>query len=128
MTTIEHDYGYDEDAATKIKDLLIGRRVAKVADNQIQLDDGRVLEFSGNEGCGGCSSGWYELAALNDVDNVITSVEFEDAPADDGDDHDGTYKIFVFADNKRINLATFEGSDGNGYYGTGYSIRVKAAA
>lgn len=34
------------------------------------------------------------------------------------------YKIFVFADNQQINLATFEGTDGNGYYGTGYCIEV----
>jgi len=24
-----------------------------------------------------------------------------------------------------INLATFEGDDGNGYYGSGYDIRIK---
>jgi hypothetical protein len=28
------------------------------------------------------------------------------------------------ADNEQINVATFEGSDGNGYYGTGFSITV----
>jgi hypothetical protein len=43
-----------------------------------------------------------------------------------GDYHvgDGYYRIFVFADNRRINVASFDGSDGNGYYGTGWWLAV----
>lgn len=112
-----------------ITELLTGRKVVKVADDTLRLDDGRLLQLVGNDGGCACSAGCYDLTALNGIDNVITNVEFEDSPSGDYDEGgEGFYKIFVFADNERINLATFEGSDGNGYYGTGYAIHVKAAS
>jgi hypothetical protein len=111
----------------EITDLLTGRKVVKVADDTLRLDDGRVLRLVGNDGGCACSAGCYDLTALNGVDNVITKVEFEDSPSGDDEEGEGFYKIFVFADNERINLATFEGSDGNGYYGTGYAIHVTEA-
>jgi hypothetical protein len=117
---------YDETNHPQVAKLLIGRRVVKVSDNTLRLDDGRELVFDGHDGGCACGAGDYELTALNEVDNVITRVEFLDSP--DGDDHpcgDGRYEIFVFADNKMVNLATFKGTDGNGYYGTGYQITVR---
>ena len=118
-------YSYDETDHEEIKQLLVGHKVVKVADDTLTLDDGRLLKFRGNEGGCSCGSGDYELTELNGTDNLIMNVEFEDSPDGDWTDHgDGRYRIFVFADNQKINLATFEGSDGNGYYGTGYSITV----
>lgn len=117
---------YTENDQAAITELLVGRKVTKVANDQLTLDgDGMTLTFKGNEGGCSCGAGDYDLTELNGVDNIITSVTFEDNPS--GDDlpaGSGYYKIFVFADNQKINLATFEGSDGNGYYGTGYSITV----
>jgi len=98
--------------------------VSKVADDHLLLDNGTLLKLVGNDGGCACSAGCYDLTALNGVENIITAVEFEDDPADDGHDGDG-YRIFVFAGDQRINLATFEGSDGNGYYGTGYHVMVR---
>lgn len=111
----------DHDAVTE---LLVGRRVTKVSDDTLLLDDGTMLKLAGNDGGCSCGAGDYELTELNGVDNVITNVEFADSPDSYGTEGDGTYRIFVYADNTKINLATFEGSDGNGYYGTGYSITV----
>ncbi len=114
-----------ENNQDEIRDLLLGR---KVADDTLTLDDGRTLLLVGNEGGCSCGSGDYALTELNGADNVITSVEFEDNPETEDKDFnmagDGHYRIFVYANNTKINLATFEGSDGNGYYGTGYSITV----
>jgi hypothetical protein len=109
----------------KFSELLVGHKVTKVADDHLQLDDGTLLKFVGNDGGCSCGSGDYELTELNGVDNIITAVELVNSP--DGDDRagDGTYRIFVFADNQRINLATFEGTDGNGWYGTGYSVLIR---
>lgn len=115
---------FDETNHDRLAELLVGRRVTKVADDKLELDDGRVLEFRGHDGGCSCGAGDYDLAELNGVDNVITSVEFEDSPAGEEFEGEGHYKIFVFAGNQRVNLATFEGSDGNGYYGTGYSVTV----
>jgi hypothetical protein len=117
---------YTEEDKDGITALLVGRRVTKVYDQTLRLDNGTQLRFEGNEGGCICGAGDYELVDLNGVDNVITKVEFEDSPSGDDRLGDGYYKIFVFADNVKINLATFEGTDGNGYYGTGYSIQIVA--
>lgn len=117
---------YDETDKPQIENLLIGRKLVKVSEDTLVLDDGRRLRFVGNEGGCSCGAGDYDLTELNGVDNVITKVEFVDSPDDEYREEGGHYRIFVFADNQQINLATFEGSDGNGYYGTGYQIHVAA--
>lgn len=109
----------------QIIELLLGRKVAKVDDQTLRLDNGTRLTLKGHEGGCSCGAGDYTLIELNGIDNVITKVEFVNSPAGDDEEGEGYYKIFVFATNERINLTTFEGSDGNGYYGTGYSIDVQ---
>lgn len=138
----DFDAHFDEDDKDKIRALLLGRRVTAVmppaggeregADaGHLLLDDGTVLKLFGNDGGCACSAGCYSLTHLEGVDNAITAVEFEDLPDDsyrDGDDFSdskGVYRIFVFADNQQVNLAEFEGSDGDGFYGTGYHILVR---
>ena len=115
----------DQSDEEKITEILMGRRVVDVdLDTGIAtLDNEVVLQLMGNEGGCSCGAGDYDLSVLNRVDNVITNVEFEDDPDSDYEDGVG-YKIFVYAEDERINFAEFEGSDGNGYYGTGYQIRV----
>lgn len=120
MSAIE----YSESDHEKIRNLLLGRTVTKVSDDTLVLDDGHHLKLVGHDGGCACSAGCYDLTELNGVDNIITKVEFNNDPAGDDENGQGVYQIFVFAGNNRINLATFEGSDGNGYYGTGYSITV----
>lgn len=121
----------DECDEKEIKELLIGRKVKVVGDNgqsaTLELDNGLILEVLANEGCGGCSNGWYSIWNLNNVDNAITNVEFEcdDLDPKENDWNDTSYKIFVFCEDTRINLLDVTGSNGNGYYGRGYSITVK---
>lgn len=119
-----------QDDVLEIERLLIGHKVTKVAENRLTLDDGTMLMFKGNIGGCSCGSGDYDLTVLNGVDNIITNVQLVDDPC--GDDYPkdakGLYQIFVYASNEIINLATFEGSDGNGYYGTGYSILIERPA
>lgn len=133
---------YDETNHDEIAALLVGRRIVEVqpTDEQIPgarysfergegvliLDDGTRLYLLGNEGCA-CPSGNYPLTAMATAPNIITSVSFEDNPADDGDEHEGHYSIYVWAENQKIEAARFEGTDGNGYYGTGYRIYVVPA-
>ena len=117
----------DECDEKEIKELLIGRKVKVEGDNLI-LDNGIILEVITNEGCGGCSNGWYSITKLNEVDNAITDVQFicdDIEPNEKNDYSDTSYKIFVFCEDTRINLLQVDGSDGNGYYGTGYTITVK---
>lgn len=131
----------DQDDKSEITDLLVGRRVEKVDGEHIRLDDGTVIKAIGHDGGCVCSSGDYNLAVLNGVDNIITNVEYDYRPADDGgrpempghpddpeDEWDGYYRVFVYADAQKINLMQFNGSDGNGYYGTGFEILVRKGA
>lgn len=130
----------DETDHAEIETLLLGRRIVtaekntmeipgyrwpSLAEGVLTLDDGTRIYARGNEGGCSCSAGDYELTHLAAVDNVITSVRFEDSPSGDDVGGDGWYRIFVVADAVEVNVASFEGSDGNGYYGTGYSLYVQ---
>jgi hypothetical protein len=106
-----------------ITDLLMGRSVTVAGDALLRLDDGTELEIIPNEGGRACPAGNYELTALNGIENIITRVELD--VVNPGEDQETSYRIFVYAGNERVNLISVDGSDGNGYYGTGYEIRVK---
>ena len=114
---------------SEVKKLLLFRKIVKVEkyDDQtaiLTLDNGVELVTVGNEGCGGCSNGWYFLDELNGCENAITKVEcvVEAGKCED----ESTYNLYVYADNKKINCLQYSGGD-NGYYGTGYILyaRVK---
>jgi hypothetical protein len=140
---------YTEEDGDAIAALLVGRRIVsaekgdcdypgrsswdKQPEGRLVLDDGTVLYLTGHEGGCSCGSGDYDLNTVAAVDNIITSARVEALPG--GDDYDGfggsyqgTYRIFVFADAVEINVAEFVGSDGNGYYGTGFALTVVPAA
>lgn len=122
----------DQNDQDEIRELLIGRRVTKVNEDHLLLDDGTLLKFLGHEGGCSCGAGDYDLTVLNGVDNVITDVKFDYRPDGDFTGYPppadiGYYRIFVFADNEQINLMQVDGSDGNGYYGTGFGILVRKA-
>jgi len=117
----------DEDETSRLREVLLGHSVKKIAVDHLELDDGTMLRIVPNEGCGGCGNGWYELTDLNEVDNIITSVSVETTSKRNEDDYEQayTYRVFVVAGDKRINLFTVDGDDGNGYYGTGYVVLVR---
>lgn len=108
----------------EIKKLLLFQKIVKVTDDTLFLDNGTELKIIGNEGCGGCSSGWYDVTELNGCDNAITDVEF-DCIDNETDYGDTSFQIFVYAEDEKIKIAQIDGTDGNGCYGTGYSIQVK---
>lgn len=135
---------FNEDNQAEIVDLLMGRNVTKVDGEHLLLDDGTVIKAIGHDGGCACYAGCYDLSVLNGVDNIITRVEFDYHPTGDDqgwdeeptaaqsceygpqeDKYEGHYRIFVYAENQRINLMQFDGTDGNGYYGTGYEILVR---
>ena len=116
---------YDEENG--IRDLLMYRKIINVEDDTLFLDNGVELQVLPNEGCCGCGNGWYGIKELNGCDNAITNVEFECSKINQNDkwSDEYSYKIFVYAENKKIKIVQVDGDDGNGYYGTGYSISVK---
>lgn len=153
MTSAEHMPNED-----RLRELLVGKSIvsAEIRDvspelyfsgptGYLALSDGTVLKVWGNDGGCSCSGGCYPLESLNTCENVITNVEIVEHPAGDyvacekcgkslcyehdyEHDNEGYYRIFVFAQDQRLPLASFEGSDGNGYYGTGWWLAVEGPA
>lgn len=111
----------------QIRQLLLFHKITAVKEDTLYLDNDTELQILPNEGCGGCSNGWYDLTELNGCDNIITNVEFECEQTDDYGEC-FSYKIYVFAENQKIKLVQVDGYDGNGYYGTGYDVRVRVKA
>jgi hypothetical protein len=111
----------------EIEALLVGRTIKKVDNELLILDDGTVLHVEGNEGCGGCDAGVFSITELNECENVITAVEFEqdDEDNDNWYEDKSTFRLFVYSENQKIKLFEIEGDNGNGYYGTGYYINVR---
>ena len=86
-------------------------------------DNNYILKFEGNEGCGGCESGWYFIKQLNEYNNTITNVELSETELHN-DEYEYRYEIFVYTNNDKVRLLRCDGDDGNGYYGSGYWITV----
>lgn len=133
---------YNQNDEKAIAALLEGRRIVEVetdisfnvdeaygfATGRLVLDDGTKVYVIPNQGGCACSAGDYELKSLAKVDNVITSVRLENKPGGDCEEgYEGTYRIYVVADAVEINAMQIDGSDGNGYYGTGYELVVRRA-
>nr|DAF70844.1 MAG TPA: hypothetical protein [Caudoviricetes sp.] len=114
----------------EIEELLLGHKIVADENNDtLILDNGVRLLITPNSGCDACPSGNYYLEHIASVNNAITNVEFvnehEDSDYDDFDDeYYQHYKIFVIADGMTTELLDVYGTDGNGYYGTGYKIDV----
>lgn len=92
----------------------------------LTLDDGTRVYVVGHDGGCACSSGCYVLTHLATVDNIITSVEVAEEPLEESllGYADQRWQIFVYANDERLKVAEFEGSDGNGYYGTGFHLTI----
>lgn len=119
---MDNSYILDYTDEQEIKDLLLYRKITKINDDTLLLDNGIELQIIPNIGC--CGSGEYYLEELNEVDNTITNVWFTCEYVEE-QFSTTAFKIFVLAENKKILLANIQGNDGNGYYGSGYTIQVK---
>ena len=99
------DHNSDDGLYTQ---LLRGRYVTSVEGSIITLDDGTELHIYGNEGCGGCSSGWYWLeetfkrgnrkARIMSAYVAYSEDKSEDEPAR------SVYTIFVMVDGNPTQL------------------------
>ena len=107
----------------EIEELLLGHKVTVDDCGNLVLDNGVVLQINPNIGCNGCGSGSYYLRHITSVNNAITNVEFVEE-YDDDEYQCKHYRIFVIADGVTTELLDVYGTDGNGYYGTGYTIDV----
>lgn len=119
--TIHHD------EATAITELFVGRKIVSTYRKTLTLDDGTKVEVRPNEGGCSCGAGDYELEGLATTPNVITRAEVEkvEGEVDYREREDPkSYRLYVWAENEQITALQVDGDDGNGYYGTGFELRV----
>lgn len=124
MTTQEITLNQDSDDGLYTQ-LLRGRYVTSIDDGTITLDDGTELYIHGNEGCGGCESGWCWLEQVyKQGSRQARIMSAYVAYGEDDEDAPSVYTLFVMVDGNptQLPLATVRGSDGNGYYGTGFTL------
>lgn len=128
---MKKDRTFNECDEKEIEEMLLGHKIVADENNDaLILDNGVVLQINPNVGCYGCESGNYYLQHIASVNNAITNVEFvNDYEVNDDDYYDEEdyyqhYRIFVIADGVTTELLDVYGTDGNGYYGTGYKIDV----
>lgn len=113
-----------------IKDVVCGQSIVEIQENSdtqltLILSNGVKLIAKSNEGCGGCSNGWFfydDVLTLGTDGNVITNVSV-DCNYDE-DSESGNFTLNIFSMDKRILSTRFSGVD-NGYYGVGISLTVK---
>lgn len=125
----------------EIKELFMGRRIIAVEifdepqqikdswnefTGRMRLDNERIVYIAPNQGGCICGAGDYTLTHLATVDNIITRVDVINDPASDDTYNQETqsYRIFVLAGHEQINAMIIDGSDGNGWYGTGYELLI----
>lgn len=133
----DHEATLSEDDVQATRDLLIGRRIVKAergewkqerwyepATGKLTLDDGTIIYVRPNIGGCSCGAGDYELEHLATTPNAITDVRLAQEGKEEWGEFSGSYHIYVIADNQEINAVQITGDDGNGYYGTGYTLEV----
>ncbi len=113
----------------KLSEMFVGRRILHAsysAEGSVvyELDNGEKLELLPNEGCGGCENGYFALTAYENFPHVITRVEIDDDQQDTEYEGKATVRLFVYGEGLSTTLATVAGSEGNGYYGRGFSVRT----
>ena len=96
----------------------------------LTLDNGTTLTVEANEGCGGCANGWYWLEETYKRGNSRARIMSAHVGYDEDDEAAlSVYTIFVMVDGNpsQLPLTTVRGDDGNGYYGTGFTLTVRPA-
>lgn len=117
---------YSDCYGPELAEWLVGARILDVCDYSGTLFvlkddvmyDVKFIEYPNACSCGNGASVIHEVA---ECPNVITKAEYVEESH--GDYGGYIYKIFVYADNKKIRAAFIEGFD-NGYYGTGFDFII----
>ena len=132
MTILNQDSTPEEYAA-----LLKGRYVTDItvssdeASATITLDNGTTLELIGSWGCS-CGNGatYIKHVFQRGGRNARIMNARVETTHDDERYYETDYTIFVMVDGNptQLPLATMQGYDENGYYGTGFTLTVRRGA
>ncbi|WP_198553693.1 hypothetical protein [Microbacterium hominis] len=132
LAGLEADAIYYDDV-TSIAEAIVGHAIVGAERVQggsgevsiLTLDDATELHVFANEGCPECPAGEFGIDAIAAFPNVITRVEVVDDRADRfGDDAMARLELNVYAQGASATVVEASGSEGNGYYGRGFTIVV----
>lgn len=137
MTTNNMTILYENSAPEEYAALLKGRYVTDITigDDEmsatITLDNGTVLDIHGSCECS-CGNGWTymrEAFMRGNSKARIMNAHVETTQSDERYD-ETDYTIFVMIDGNpsQLPLATMQGYDESGYYGTGFTIYARRGA
>ena len=129
----DRGFEYSEINPNLLKELLVGRRIVAVKDegydnSGLVLDNGVTLYVVPNEGCGGCTAGWWWIERIDKADSAITDVRWDEKTFNYDENHeedcDIRVKIFVYteSDIEAKEILTLEGYEDNGFYGEGFEL------
>lgn len=132
MTILNQDSTPEEYAA-----LLKGRYVTDItvssdeASAAITLDNGTTLELIGSWGCS-CGNGATYIREVFQQGNRTARIMNARVETTQNDEryYETDYTIFIMIDGNpsQLPLATMQGYDENGYYGTGFTLTVRRGA
>ena len=109
---------------SELKEVFVGRKVTDTDKTAgvLTLDNGVKVRVIPNEGADCCDSGHYFLENLESFEHVIMNVRVKDKEIK----NKKRFDLYVYAAKVKAHqkVITVSGSDGNGYYGTGFSIEV----
>lgn len=136
MTTNNMTILYENSAPEEYAALLKGRYVTDITigDDEmsatITLDNGTVLDIHGSCECS-CGNGWTYMreAFMRGNSKARIMNAHVETTHDDERYYETDYTIFVMIDGNpsQLPLATMQGYDENGYYGTGFTIYARPA-
>lgn len=116
----------DYSEAEQIAEVFVGRRIVAKDDGSsvLTLDDGTTVKVVANEGGCACSAGDYVVEQLGTFDAIITSARVIETQTEEDYEDGRRYALTVYAGALLTEAAVVVGDDGNGYYGTGFTLEV----
>ena len=115
-----------DDYFKKVKDLIVGKKITKLTDDTILLDDGTELElYESAQDC--CAIAYGEWTG-GDLEAGITDIVFneDDAVDDEWDESSVTGTITILHNQNKVATAECHANNGNGgYYFSVLNLKVK---
>lgn len=106
-----------------LEETIIGRRIIKLNQEYIELDNGYIIEIQPNWGGGsGKGESIIEADVINEpLDAAVMGLEYEESWSDEYADNT-CFKIFILMKNNKISFEGSDATDGEPHYGSGFWV------
>lgn len=106
-----------------LKNALIGRRIIKLTESYLELDNGYTVKIRPNYGCDcGNGSAVIESDYVGEpLDAAVMGLEYEESWSDEYADNT-CFRIFILMKNNKISFEGSDATDGEPHYGSGFWV------